>query len=321
VRSLITGVGGFAGQHLARLLLEESEDQVFGVARDDVAWNNGGVLEAARFELLKADLSDAGSVREAFEAARPDRVYLLAAMSSTAAGFGDPLPTIINNVACVVNPLEAVRAVVPDARILLVSSAEVYGSSPGDGGLVDESCPLRPENPYALSKATQDLLGYQYGCAYGLDVVRVRSFNHTGPGQTDRFAAPTFARQIAEIEIGAREPIIEVGNLSAIRDFTDVRDVVRGYQLALDRGERGAAYNLASGRGIEIRSLLDHLTALSKVPVTVKLDPARMRPSDAPALIGDARLFRQRTGWEPGVPIEQTLEDLLDYWRQRVQAA
>ncbi|MSQ23456.1 MAG: NAD-dependent epimerase/dehydratase family protein [Chloroflexi bacterium] len=320
MRSLITGVGGFAGQHLAARLLTDSAAQVFGVARTAVHWHDPDLGQNRGLELVQADLLSAEEARRAVKLARPDHVYLLAAQSSPPEAFVDPLKTITNNVACVVNVLEALRDLTADARVLVVSSAAVYGSSPAGGESIGESAPMAPDNPYAVSKAVQDMLGYQYYASYGLQVIRVRPFNHIGPGQDERFAAAGFAKQITEAEAGRRDRVIDAGNLSAERDFTDVRDMVRAYQLALVRCEAGKTYNLASGRARSVQSLLDGLAARSSVPITVRFDPTRARPVDAPILVGDASLFRERSNWVPEIPFEQTLQDILDDWRRRVGA-
>lgn len=319
MRSLITGVGGFVGQHLAALLLQRPDAQVFGIARRAIDWHARDLCAAPSFRLTTADLGDAEAVGQAVRQAAPERLYLLAAMSSPAESFRDPVGTISNNVACVVNVLEAVRELAAGARVLLVSSAEVYGSSPSAGDPVSEGASFAPENPYALSKVTQDLLGYQYGQSYALDIVRLRPFNHIGPGQSDRFVATSFAKQVAEVEAGIREPVIEVGNLNAVRDFTDVRDVALAYELALDRGQGGEAYNLATGKGTLIQDLLDGLIGRSRVPVRVEHDPSRLRPADASVLVGDATRFTRQTGWRPTIPLDQTLSDILDDWRGRVR--
>lgn len=316
IRSLITGLAGFAGRHLAARLIASGEGPVCGVTR--LAPEDDKTLALAEVEIEPADLTIAEEARRAVEAARPDRVYLLAAFSAPGEAHRDPLRVIQNNVACVVNVLEALREVAPRARILLVSSAEVYGRGNGDGSPVAEDAPLAPENPYAISKVTQDLLGYQYHLAYGLDVVRVRPFNHLGPGQSDRFVAAAFARQVAEAEAGLRAPSIEVGNLETCRDFVDVRDVVCGYELALQKGEPGAVYNLASGKAVSIRSLLDGLIARGRRPVSVSVDPQRFRPADAPIVVGDASRFIRCTGWSPSFSLDQTLDDLLEDWRKRI---
>ncbi len=332
MRSLITGVGGFVGQHLMASLLKQPDEIVFGLARGAVEWDRPELAESPRFRLLTAGLADADAVRQAVEIAAPDKVFLLAAMSSPAASFNDPMGTITNNTACVVNVLDALRAVAPRSRIVLVSSGEIYGSSIGavgggaggiggsGGGLIDEGAGFAPVNPYALSKTVQDLLGYQYHAAYGMDIVRMRPFNHLGPGQTDRFVASAFARQIAEVEAGLRPPVIEVGSLASVRDFTDVRDVVQGYELAAAFASGGEAYNLASGRGTSIKELLDGLLSASQALVQVRHDPARDRPKEVAALLGDARKFSALTGWRPTIALDQTLHDILDDWRRRVNS-
>jgi GDP-4-dehydro-6-deoxy-D-mannose reductase len=316
VRSLITGVGGFAGQYLATRLLQAG-DQVSGVARRNVRWHIVGAPESSAFTLLSADLCSRDEAFRVIESAAPDRVYHLAAASSVPESFADPVGTLHNNITALVHTLEAVRARAPTARVLVVSSSEIYGR-PTREEAIDEKAELRPENPYAVSKAAEDLLGYQYHAAYEMDVVRVRPFNHIGPGQTDRFVTANLARQIAEIEIGSRDPVLQVGNLAARRDFTDVRDVVRAYELALLRGEAGAVYNIGSGVGVSIQSLLDTLVARSRVPITVEVDPSRLRRTDSPTMVCNATRFRKATGWRPELSLERTLEDILDYWRRQV---
>ena len=285
------------------------------MARREVRWHVESGQFGERFTLLTAELMDRQATQRAVRQAAPDVVFHLAAESSVAASFADPLGTIQNNTATLVNVLEEVRETAPSARLLVVSSAEVYGRV-SSGGAIGEQEPLRPENPYAVSKCVQDLLGLQYHLAYGLAVMRVRPFNHVGPGQSDRFVASSFAHQLAEIEAGRREPVIRVGNLDARRDFTDVRDMVTGYRLAAERGEPGVAYNLGRGEGVTIGELLDRLIAQCRVPVSVEIDPERLRPVDVPTLVCDATRFRSWTGWRPTIPLNDTLRDMLDYWRR-----
>ena len=318
MRSLITGVGGFAGQHLASWLLGRDE-AVSGIARSGVRWHVNDVADAARFELLRADLADNAALTRAVEAAAPNRVYHLAAQSSVAESFKDPIGFLHNNAASLVNLLDAVRSVAPRARVLVVSSSEVYGRATGEAP-IDEHAELRPENPYAVSKAANDLFAYQYHAAYGLDVVRVRPFTHIGAGQSDRFAVSSFARQIAEIESGLRAPAMEVGNLDAMRDFTDVRDIVRAYELAVLKGESGAVYNIGRGAAVAIGGLLAMMLNRSHVTIEVRVDPNRLRQVDAPLQVCDARRFRDRTHWEASIPLDETLDDILGYWRARIAA-
>ncbi len=318
MRALITGVGGFAGQHLAAHLLER-EELVWGAARHDVVWHVPTVRDSAGFTLIGGDLQAADETQEILDIARPERIYHLAAQSSVQESFVDPIGTLHNNAASLVNLLEGVRRLVPRARVLVVSSSEIYGRTMASRPL-DEHTPLQPENPYAVSKATEDLLGYQYFVAHQLDVVRVRPFNYIGPGQTDRFVTASFARQIAEIEAGLREPSIATGNLEARRDFTDVRDMVSAFALGLEAGEAGAVYNVGSGNAVPIRTLLDLLISRTSGRVHVHVDPARLRQSDAPVTVCDPRCFQRRTGWRPEIPLATTLDDTLRYWRDRVSA-
>jgi GDP-4-dehydro-6-deoxy-D-mannose reductase len=318
VRSLITGVGGFAGQHLAAHLLRRGES-VYGVARRDVEWHIPTVPDDERFSLIEADLMSASDAQHLVEAAQPERIYHLAGQSSVPQSFADPADALQSNAAPTVNVLEAMRTVAPRARMLVVSSSEIYGRATS-GAPLDEYAEFRPESPYAVSKATQDLFGYQYHVAFGLDIVRVRPFNFIGPGQSDRFVTASFAKQIAEIEAGQREPVLSVGNLEARRDFTDVRDMVAAFELALSRGEAGAAYNVGSGVAVQIQTLLDSLLSRSTTPVSVHIDQGRMRRVDPPVSICDATSFRKRTGWEPRLALGTTLEDTLRYWRNRMKA-
>jgi GDP-4-dehydro-6-deoxy-D-mannose reductase len=319
VRSLITGVGGFAGQHLARHLLDLGAD-VWGVARRDIDWHVPSLHGAKRFTLLSADLLSAPETRRLLEITQPERVYHLAAQSSVQASFADPVGTLMSNEGMTINLLEAMRAVAPRARLLLVSSSEIYGRA-RNGAPIDERAELRPESPYAVSKAAQDLLGYQYHVAHGLHIVRVRPFNYIGPGQSERFVAASFAKQIAAIEAGLHESSLSVGNLESRRDFTDVRDMVAAFELALSRGEAGAAYNLGRGVAVPIRTLLDLLVSRSGIRIRVQVDRDRMRQADPPVSVCDATCFRERTGWEPKLPLRTTLDDTLQYWRDRLRAA
>jgi GDP-4-dehydro-6-deoxy-D-mannose reductase len=314
VRSLITGVGGFVGQFLAAHLAENGH-AVVGLARREVAWH---VLDAADGTTVAiADLATPRDLNKIVADAAPDEVYHLAAHSSVADSFHDPLRVLHNNVDGLVNLLEALRLGAPTARVLVISSSEIYGRNT-TAGPVNEHAELRPENPYAVSKAAQDLIGYQYWCTHNMHVVRVRPFNHIGPGQSDRFVASSFAKQIAEIEAGGREPVLRVGNLEARRDFTDVRDMVRAYGLALERGDAGAAYNIGRGHAVSIQYLVDYLCSRSRAAINIEVDPSRLRRVDAPIQVSDSSRFHERTGWQPELPLEKTLDDMLDYWRTQV---
>ena len=216
-----------------------------------------------------------------------------------------------------VNIFEAVRRIGLPCRIQLACSSEEYGMVYPDEVPIKETNPLRPLSPYAVSKVAQDMLGYQYWMSWKIDSVRTRGFNHEGPRRGPVFVASDFAKQIADIEKHRKPPVVHVGNLDALRDFTDVRDMVRAYWLALEKCEPGEVYNICSGKAWKIRDMLDHLLGLSKVKIEVRQDPARLRPSDVPILLGDYSKFAKVTGWEPTIPFEQTLADMLEYWRGR----
>lgn len=267
---------------------------------------------------VAADLLDRDAVAHAVAQVQPDYIVHLAAQSFVPASFDDPTATFSINVLGQLHLFQAIAAAKLDPLVLVVSSNEVYGMvQPGDIP-VNEDTLLRPANPYAVSKAAQDLLAGQWFYSQQLRVIRVRPFNHIGPGQKSQFVAPAFARQIARIERGLQPPIVRVGNLEAQRDFTDVRDVVRAYHLALTHGEPGAIYNVGSGEPVAVRVLLETLINLSSVAISIELDPTKMRPADVPTIACDATRLRQKTGWNRQYTLEQTLRDVLDDWRGRV---
>jgi len=317
LRALITGAGGFVGGHLCAYLLAHSDWELLGTVYPHPVESQPA---DPRLQLRRADLRDPGGVQALVEEVQPDYVFHLAAQSIPSESFADPWGTLETNIRSQLNILYSVRLLELNTRILVIGSNEEYGH-PEEGELpFTEETPLRPPNPYAVSKVTQDLMGLQFHLAYGIDVVRMRPFNHTGPGQSPRFVVPAFASQIARIEAGQQEPVMRVGNLDADRDFSDVRDIVRGYYLAATHGEPGEVYNLASGRSHSIRELLDTLLSYSSAEIHVERDPERYRPVDVPAICGSAEKFRRLTGWEPEIPFEQTLRDTLEYWREQVGA-
>ena len=316
-RVLITGITGFAGSHLAEHFLADRPGvEVFGTYRWRSRRENIEGIEG-KVRLLECDLSDMTAVRNALETSRPDAIYHLAAQSFVPSSWVSPLQTLTDNIAGQTNIFEAVRSLGLDPAIQIACSSEEYGLVLPDEVPIKETNPLRPLSPYAVSKVAQDFLGYQYFMSYGIRAIRTRGFNHTGPRRGEVFVTSNFAKQVATIEAGKAPAVIKVGNLDAVRDFTDVRDMVRGYVLATEKGKPGEVYNLASGKAITIRAMLDKLIALAKVEVKVETDPARLRPSDVEVLIGDYSKFHADTGWEPKIPFDQTLEDLLNYWRQR----
>jgi GDP-4-dehydro-6-deoxy-D-mannose reductase len=317
MRVLITGVTGFVGSHLADYLVSRVDLEIYGTHRWRSRMENVEHLRG-RIRFVECDLRDAGAVHRLMRSVRPDRVFHLAAQSYVPTSWLTPTETINGNVACQLNLFEAVRDLGLEAWFQIAGSSEEYGFVRKDELPIREENPLRPLSPYAVSKVAQDLLAYQYWMSYRLHTVRTRGFNHTGPRRGEVFMTSNLARQIAEIEKGAREAVVWVGNLEAVRDFTDVRDMVRAYWLALERGEPGEVYNLCSGRGYTVRNVLETLLGLTATRVEVREDPERLRPSDVQILLGDCSRFRQATGWRPTIPFEVTLKDLLDYWRQRV---
>jgi GDP-4-dehydro-6-deoxy-D-mannose reductase len=320
-RVLITGITGFAGSHLAELLLaEHPAAKVAGMFRWRSPMENIESI-ASRVTLYETDLRDYISVQRTLEAARPDCIFHLAAQSFVPASWTGPAETLTTNILGQTYLFEAVRALHLDPVIQIACSSEEYGLVLPHEVPIRETNPLRPRSPYAVSKVAQDYQGYQYFQSYGMRIVRTRAFNHTGPRRGEVFAMSSFAKQLASIELGLVEPVLRVGNLDAVRDFTDVRDVARAYVLAATHGEPGEVYNISSGRGHSIRELLDTLIELSGIEVEVMVDPQRLRPSDVEILIGDSTKFRERTGWSPTIPLETTLSDLLDYWRRRMRAS
>ncbi len=318
MRALITGITGFAGSHLAELLLSEHpEVEVYGTYRWRSRRENIAHLDH-RVQLREADLRDYSSLHTLLAEVRPDAVFHLAAQSFVPSSWRAPAETLTTNITGQTYLFEAVRSLGIDPTIQIACSSEEYGLVRPDETPITEDNPLRPLSPYAVSKVGQDFLGYQYFQSYGLKVVRTRGFNHTGPRRGDVFVTSNFAKQVASIELGLQEPVIRVGNLDAVRDFTDVRDMVRAYWLAVEKGRPGEVYNIATGQGHRIRDVLDRLIAIAGAEVDVQLDPDRLRPSDVEILIGDATKFRADTGWEPRIPFEQTLRDVLDYWRERL---
>ncbi len=319
VRVLITGISGFAGSFLADFLLAQKKTQtdleVWGVSQSSEAQHPAN----AQINLLRGDLTDPRFTANLISKVSPDRIYHLAAQAFVPISWQDPWATLENNIRAQTNLLHAAAQNQLHAHILIVASQEEYGRvTPADLPL-DEDTPLRPDSPYGVSKIAQDYLGLQYFISHKMHIVRVRPFNHIGPRQNERFVAANFAKQVAEIEVGLHEPKLCVGNLDAQRDFTDVRDMVRGYYLALERGIAGDVYNLGSGKPRAIREIVETYQRLARVPFEIEFDPQRMRPSDTPVSYCDASKIKRVTGWQPEIPFEQTLQDTLEYWREKVR--
>jgi len=318
MRVLLTGITGFAGSHLAEYILNHHpEVEVFGLIRWRSRRENIVHLEN-KITLVEGDLKDIVSLKKILAVVKPDWIFHLAAQSFVPTSWKCPAETFSINAIGQINLFEAILDLGLSPKIQIAGSSEEYGLVFEDEIPIKETNPLRPLSPYAVSKVAQDLLAFQYWKSYGLRTVRTRGFNHTGPRRGEVFICSNFARQIAEIEKKKREPVILVGNLEAKRDFTDVRDIVRAYWLSLERGEEGEVYNIGTGRAYAMQDILDMLISLSQVKVEVKVDPERLRPSDVPILLADSSKFRQLTGWEPRIPLRQSLEDLLNYWRSRV---
>jgi GDP-4-dehydro-6-deoxy-D-mannose reductase len=316
MRVLITGITGFAGSHLADYCLSRGDVEVFGIVRWRSRTENIEHFEH-KVALLECDLRDATSTRSIVEEVRPEFIFHLAAQSYVPTSWKAPSESLSTNVLGELNIFEAVRKVNLDCRIQVAGSSEEYGMVYENELPIREDNPLRPMSPYAVSKVAQDLLGYQYFMSYKMDIVRTRGFNHTGPRRPPVFVCSDFAKQIVDIEKGLKEPVINVGNLESRRDFTDVRDTVKAYFLALERGESGQVYNICSEKSYSMQEVLDKLLSLSDATVEVRQDPKRMRPSDVPVLQGDCSRFRDATGWRPEIPFDKTLQDIMDYWRKR----
>jgi GDP-4-dehydro-6-deoxy-D-mannose reductase len=297
MRALVTGAAGFVGRHLVAHL-EDAGDEVLAIDRAD-----------------GPDLLDGPGLEQFVAQAAPDAIYHLAGWSDVGGSWREPVATFETNANGTLNLLLACRDL--PVRVLSISSADVYGRVSLSELPLAEDAPLRPVTPYAVSKVASDFLGVQAHLGWGVDVVRVRAFNHLGPGQTNRFVAPAIAERIALNEFDGTE-VVPVGNLTPRRDFTDVRDVVRAYRLLVTHGEAGEAYNVCSGVDLAISELADLLVGMAGRPMRLQEDPARRRPVDTPVLRGDPTKLHKATGWTPAIPISQTLADLLAEWRARI---
>jgi GDP-4-dehydro-6-deoxy-D-mannose reductase len=315
LKAFITGIAGFAGSHLAKFLVTHTELDVSGLIHKRT--ENVSHLKE-QLELHRGDLFDPLSIGKILSEAKPDYIFHLAGEPNVPLSYSSPWETFECNVLTQLNLLEAVRELAPRARVLIVGSAEEYGLVRSEDLPVREDTPLRPDSPYGVSKIAQDMMGLQYHLRYDMPVIRARAFNHIGARQTERFVASAFARQIAAIEAGLEPPIISVGNLSAERDFTDVRDTVRAYYLLLQHGEPGEVYNIGSGVAHSIDELLDILLSFVDIKIDIQVDSARLRPSDVPIRRCDYSKLHAATGWEPSIPFEKGLEYTLDYWRDKV---
>jgi GDP-4-dehydro-6-deoxy-D-mannose reductase len=317
-RVLITGITGMAGSHLAEYILREHPDhKIYATKRWRSPLNNIIDIES-QVNLVDCDLTDSSGVRGLIEDVRPNLVFHLAAQSFVPTSWTNPIATLTDNISMQLNIFEAVRYCKIDPVIQIALSSEEYGLVHPHETPITENNPLRPLSPYAVSKVSQDMLGYQYSQSYGLKVIRTRAFNHEGPRRGEVFVTSNFAKQIAEIEAGLRLPVIHHGNLDAQRDWTDVRDMVRAYWESVHKCVPGEDYVIASGVTRTIRSMLDYLLSLSSSKIECKLDESRLRPSDVQILLGDPAKFKKATGWQTTISFEQTMQDLLNYWRKEI---
>jgi GDP-4-dehydro-6-deoxy-D-mannose reductase len=312
MRTLVTGVTGFAGGYLAEALLDRG-DAVVGIGRT-ATWPPALQHLAGKVELLAADLCDAAKIEAILRETRPECICHLAGYARTGRSFNEADAAWDGNLTTTRRLYEAAARWGSHARILFIGSGLIYG---GGDRPPDESASLRPASPYAASKAAADLLSYQVYCAPGLDVVRARPFNHIGPRQSPEFAVAHFARQVVAIERGRQPPVLETGDLRPSRDLTDVRDTVAAYLLLLDKGRSGEAYNVAGGRDFTMQTVLDRLLKQARLTVDLRQRSELVRPSELAAVRADVTKLRGETGWEPRFTLDQTLADTLDYWRRQ----
>jgi GDP-mannose 4,6-dehydratase len=320
MKVLITGITGMVGSHLAEYLVSSfPETEVHGLVRWRSPLRNIQKI-LSRITLHQGDLRDLNSLVLLLREVQPDRIHHLGAQSYVDMSFVAPADTLSSNIIGTVNLMDAVRIVGINPRIHICSSSEVYGQVRPDEVPITESTPLRPASPYAVSKVGEDLIAFQYGISYRLDLVRTRMFTHTGPRRGDVFAESSFARQIAEIELNRQTGPVRVGNLDSVRTLADVRDAVRAYKLLLDKCPAGEVYNIGGKETMTVGDILETLKSLARVPIKHVVDPGRLRPSDVTLQIPDTSKFHGATGWQPEIPALQTLRDLLDYQRDCIRA-
>ncbi len=312
MKVLIIGAAGFVGRYLVKQLENDYGCSVIVTKMEHESFQLPGV------KTYNLDVLDEEAVYSLLEEEKPDYIVHLAAQSSVAMAWKKPKLTIEVNIIGCVNVLDAVRRVGYSPRILLVGSGEEYGHTAAKKSPIAEGDVLAPGNIYAATKACQNMIGKIYADAYQMEVMMVRAFNHIGPGQTEQFVVSDFCKQVAEIEAGRKEPVMYVGNLSAKRDFTDVRDIVRAYSLLLQKGVRGETYNVGRGKAVAIRELLDTILSFASCEIRVETDAAKLRPVDVPVIEADITKLTETTGWEPQIPLKDTLYQVLGDWRNRV---
>ncbi len=310
---LVIGASGFVGGHLLRYLSSDTTLEIYATG------NQKEIPELPSVKMTRLDILSSSETENLLRTIRPDTVILLAAQSSVALSFQYPELTMNVNVIGSLHVMEAVRNICPESTLLLTGSSEEYGAVTEEMMPIRETVRLEPKSPYAISKAASEQLATMYARSYGLKFVMVRAFNHIGPGQSPQFVVSDFAKQIAAIEKGLSEPVLYVGNLSACRDFTDVRDVVRGYRLLTQYGRHGEVYNIGTGKSISVRHILDLLLEASKVPIEVVVDKAKYRPVDIPDIRADIGKIYMDTEWNPQIPVETSILDALNYWRHNIR--
>lgn len=312
MRALVIGGGGFVGPYLVRHLHNDLGYEV------SVTKTEKEQLQLPEAKIYDCDILDKAQITKVLEMVRPDYIFHLAAQSSVSVSWKNPALTIDVNIKGGINVLDAIRELDYKPRTLLIGSGEEYGHIRQEDCPIKEDTVLRPGNIYAATKSCQNMLGSIYASAYDMDVVMVRAFNHIGPNQTPIFVVADFCKQVAEIEKGIKEPVMYVGNLSAKRDFTDVRDVVQAYAMLVKEGVRGETYNVGTGHALAIQEILDKIISLSTSKIEVQVDPDKLRPVDVPIIEPDISKINKCTGWEPKISLEQTLKETLEYWRKQL---
>lgn len=318
MRILITGVTGFVGSHLAEYIINLNEGHtIYGLCRWRSPRENLANIYN-KITLNEADLCDLSSLIRHLKVIKPDIIFHLAAQSYVLTSFNSPIQTLWTNVIGTTNLLEAVRILEIDPIIHICSSSEVYGQVTEADVPIKETCPLRPSSPYAVSKVAEDMVGFQYWLSYGIKTIRTRMFTHTGPRRGDVFVMSSFAKQIAAAELGLKEPVILAGNLKSVRTFCDVRDAVKAYWIMVNKCRPGEVYNIGGNHTMTVGEALDILLSFSKIKFKKKVDPKLLRPSDVTLQIPCIDKFINETGWKPEIPLEKTLSDILDYWREQL---
>lgn len=306
MKALITGINGFVGKYLSKYLIEKGYEVSGTVIEETIQMDD--------IKIYKMNLLDKEEVAETIRKIKPDQVYHLAGQSAVGLSWKNPTLTIDINVNGTINLLDSIREENLDAKVLIIGSSDEYGPIKPENCPINEEHELNPTSPYAISKVTQENIAKLYVKAYGMKIIMVRAFNHIGPMQSKNFVVSDFASRIVDIESG-KESVMKVGNLEAYRDFTDVRDIVRGYSMLMEKAEIGEIYNIGSGKAIKIQDVLDTLISLSTEDIEVEIDKDKLRPSDVPIVECDNSKIKSHIGWQPELDIRETLKDTLDYWR------